>query len=70
MENEGDEWQPVILRCLSRLRDSELAVEEAFELRDIIKKKGLNPGAIALLLLQFEDADPSVGLNNEIDGYC
>jgi len=70
VENEGDEWQPVIMRCLSRVRDSEFAVEEAFNLRNEIKKRGLNPGAIALLLLQLEDADPSVGQNNEIDGYC
>jgi len=70
MASEAEEWHPVILRCLNRLNDSELDVEEAFNLRKQMKAKGLNPGAIALLLLQLEDADPSRGQAHEIDGYC
>ena len=70
MPGEGEEWLPVILRCLSRSPDSDLNLEEAYSIRAEMKKKGLNPGAIALLLLQFEDADPSLGNAHEIDGYC
>ncbi len=70
MQSEAEEWQPVILRCLSRLQESELDVEKAFNLRKALKAQGINPGAIALLLLQLEDADPSRGQSSEIDGYC
>jgi uncharacterized protein YciU (UPF0263 family) len=70
MPDEGKEWLPVILRCLSRSPDSDLNLEEAYSIRADMQKRGLNPGAIALLILQFEDADPSTGSAQEIDGYC
>ncbi len=71
MSGEGEEWVPLIRRAFSRIQDSEFDLEKADSIRAEMKKEGLNPGAIALMLLQFEDADPSVGRqNNEIDGYC
>ena len=61
---------PVVVRCLSRVRDSDFSVEEAFELRKHLIANGRNPAAIALILLQMEDADPSSGSNHAIDGYA
>ena len=69
MSSEAEEWNPVIMRCLSRTRDSEFSVEDAFNIRQEMRRKGLNPAAIALLVLQLEDVDP-VRKNDAIDGYC
>jgi len=64
-------WLPVIERCLSRTRDSDFSVEEAFKLRLHLKANGLNAAAIALVLLQLEDADPTnMGNKHDIDGYA
>jgi hypothetical protein len=45
-------------------------VEEAYELRRHLKAHGRNPAAIALIMLQLEDADPTSGSMHEIDGYA
>ncbi len=70
MPGEGEEWLPLIERCLARSPDRDFTVDEAYSIREIMKKKGLNPGAIALMLLQFEDADPTGVCKHELDGYC
>ena len=70
MPGEGEEWLPLILRCLSRSSETDLKIEEADSLRTELQKKGLNPGAIALVLLQLEDVDPSMRRSHDIDGYC
>lgn len=70
MPSEGEEWLPLIVRCLSRSQDRDFTLEEAYSIRADMKKKGLNPGAIALMLLQFEDADPTGVCKHELDGYC
>ncbi len=71
MTSEADEWSPIIERCLSRTKDSEILhhLEDANHLRKQMRQNKLNPAAIALLILQLEDLDP-VRRNHGLDGYC
>ena len=60
MTSEADEWSPIIERCLSRTKDSEILhhLEDANHLRKQMRQNKLYPAAIALLILQLEDLDP------------
>ena len=69
MSSEAEEWSPVIERCLSRTKDSEFLLEDAYNIRKQMRQRKLNPAAIALLILQLEDVDP-VRRNHGLDGYC
>ena len=56
--DEEAEWDKLLRRSIRKVRDDDMPVTEADDLRQHLRKVRLNPVAIALTILHLEDMDP------------